>query len=102
LHQVNDANLVVQDSLGNNIEVQYVDVDDVTTNLRNFYVKAYLGVSPKQAPKYWLLFQASVPPLGWSTYFISKATGTGTLPLFSHFLSALTIYFSFLTHYFTI
>ncbi|KOM32202.1 hypothetical protein LR48_Vigan01g175800 [Vigna angularis] len=75
---VNDAHLVVQDSLGNNIEVQYVDVDDVTANLRNFYVKAYLGVSPKQAPKYWLLFQASVPPLGWSTYFISKATGTGS------------------------
>ncbi|KAL2662490.1 hypothetical protein AAZV13_02G043200 [Glycine max] len=75
---VNDANLVVKDSSGNNLEVQYVDVDDVTTNLRKFYVKAYLGVSPKQAPKYWLLFQVSVPPLGWSTYFISKATRKGT------------------------
>ncbi|TKY55925.1 Alpha-mannosidase protein [Spatholobus suberectus] len=75
---VNDANLVVKDSSGNNLEVQYVDVDDVTTNLRKFYVKAYLGLSPKQAPKYWLLFQVSVPPLGWSTYFISKATGKGT------------------------
>ncbi|KAK7250817.1 hypothetical protein RIF29_33527 [Crotalaria pallida] len=74
---VNDANLVVTDSLGNNLEIQYVDVDDVTINLRNFYVKAYLGVSPKQAPKYWLLLQVSVPPLGWSTYFISKATGNG-------------------------
>ena len=72
-----------------------MDVDDVTTDLRKFYVKAYLGVSPKQAPKYWLLFQASVPPLGWSTYFISKATGKGTLPLLSHFLSSVTICFSF-------
>ncbi|XP_027344930.1 alpha-mannosidase isoform X2 [Abrus precatorius] len=75
---VNDANLVVKDSSGNNLEVQYVDVDNVTTNLRKFYVKAYLGLSPTQAPKYWLLFQVSVPPLGWSTYFISKATGKGT------------------------
>ncbi|KAG5099843.1 hypothetical protein JHK82_044895 [Glycine max] len=75
---VNDANLVVKDSSGNKLEVQYVDVDDVTTNLRKFYVKAYVGVSPKQSPKYWLLFQVSVPPLGWSTYFISKATRKGT------------------------
>nr|KYP55020.1 Lysosomal alpha-mannosidase [Cajanus cajan] len=75
---VNDANLVVKDSSGNNLEVQYVDVDDVTTNLRKIYVKAYLGLSPKQAPKYWLLFQVSVPPLGWSTYFISKANKKGT------------------------
>ncbi|KAK7252975.1 hypothetical protein RIF29_37311 [Crotalaria pallida] len=74
---VNDAKLVVKDSLGNSIEAQYVDVDGVTKNLRNFYVKAYMGFSPKQAPKYWLLFQVSVPPLGWSTYFISKAPGEG-------------------------
>ncbi|KAL2333816.1 hypothetical protein Fmac_015029 [Flemingia macrophylla] len=75
---VNDVNLVVKDSSGNNLEVQYVDVDDATINLRKFYVKAYLGLSPKQAPKYWLLFQVSMPPLGWSTYFISKATRQGT------------------------
>ncbi|KOM28079.1 hypothetical protein LR48_Vigan499s002300 [Vigna angularis] len=69
---VNDANLVVKDSLGNQVQTQYIEVDSVTANLREIYVKAYLGVSPKQAPKYWLMFQASVPPLGWSTYFISK------------------------------
>ncbi|CAL5197469.1 unnamed protein product [Lathyrus oleraceus] len=75
---VNEANLAVKDSSGNNLEVQYVDVDSVTADLRTFYVKAYLGLSPKKAPKYWLLFQVSVPPLGWSTYFISKATGKST------------------------
>lgn len=74
---VNEANLVVKDSSGNKVEVQYVDVDDVTTDLRKLYVKAYLGLRPKQAPKYWLLFQVSIPPLGWSTYFISKAAGKG-------------------------
>lgn len=78
-HQVNEANLVVKDSSGNKVEVQYVDVDDVTTDLRKLYVKAYLGLRPKQAPKYWLLFQVSIPPLGWSTYFISKAAGKGKL-----------------------
>ncbi|KAI9109731.1 hypothetical protein K1719_019361 [Acacia pycnantha] len=45
---VNDANLVVKDSSGNNLAAQLVEVDN-----------------------------ASVPPLGWSTYFISKASGKG-------------------------
>lgn len=72
---VNDSDFVVQDSTGNTIEAQYLEVDNVTINLRNFYTKAYLGRSPKNVPKFWLLFQVSVPPLGWNTYFISKASG---------------------------
>ncbi|THG02797.1 hypothetical protein TEA_017027 [Camellia sinensis var. sinensis] len=72
---VNDGNLVVQDSMGNTIEAQYVELDNVTSNLRNFYTKAYLGISPKQVPKYWILFQVSLPPLGWNTYFVSKIAG---------------------------
>ncbi|KAK3005175.1 hypothetical protein RJ639_016343 [Escallonia herrerae] len=75
---VKDANLIVQDSTGNTIEAQYMELDNVTRNLRNFYTKAYLGNSPQEVPKYWLFFQASVPPLGWSTYFISKMAGQGT------------------------
>uniref|UniRef100_A0A7N2M0R8 Alpha-mannosidase n=1 Tax=Quercus lobata TaxID=97700 RepID=A0A7N2M0R8_QUELO len=76
---VNNANLVVQDSSGNTIEAQYVALDNVTANLRIFYTKAYLGQSSIQIPKYWLLFQASVPPLGWNTYFISNASGNGEI-----------------------
>ncbi|KAL3527226.1 hypothetical protein ACH5RR_011882 [Cinchona calisaya] len=71
---VNDPNLVVQDLTGNLVEAQYVELDNVTGNLRNFYVKAYLGITPKNVPKYWLSFQASVSALGWNTYFISKAS----------------------------
>ncbi|XP_058107978.1 alpha-mannosidase-like isoform X3 [Magnolia sinica] len=74
---VNDEHHVIRDSSGNTIEAQYVEMDNATINLRNFYTKAYLGVSAKEIPKYWLLFQVSVPPLGWSTYFISKAGGQG-------------------------
>ncbi|XP_042478440.1 alpha-mannosidase [Macadamia integrifolia] len=72
---VNDAYLIVKDSKGNIIEAQFVGVDNATRSLRKFYTKAYGGVSPKRAPKYWLLFRASVPPLGWNTYFISKSGG---------------------------
>lgn len=70
-------NLLVKDSLGSIIETQYVELDNVTINLRNLYTEAYLGASPAQVPKYWLLFQASLPPLGWNTYFVSKATTEG-------------------------
>ncbi|XP_044500612.1 alpha-mannosidase isoform X1 [Mangifera indica] len=73
---VNYNNLVVKDSSGNVIDAQYVPMDGVTINLRKFYTEAYLGNSSNQVPKYWLLFQLSLPPLGWNTYFISNAAGT--------------------------
>ncbi|KAL5754442.1 hypothetical protein ACOSP7_022662 [Xanthoceras sorbifolium] len=74
---VNGSNLVVQDSSGNTIAAQFIPLDNITINLRNFYTEAYLGKSSKQVPRYWLLFQVTVPPLGWNTYFISnKAAGT--------------------------
>uniref|UniRef100_A0A6N2KXU6 Alpha-mannosidase n=1 Tax=Salix viminalis TaxID=40686 RepID=A0A6N2KXU6_SALVM len=73
---VNDPNLVVSDSDGKHIKTQYVSMDNTTSNLRNFYLKAY-GFPSIQVPRYWLHFQVSVPPLGWSTYFISSAPGIG-------------------------
>ncbi|KAG2538748.1 alpha-mannosidase-like [Panicum virgatum] len=72
---VNDENLAVKNSVGTIVESQLVEVDNVTGNLRKFYVKAYLGITSDKAPKYWLVFQASVPPMGWNSYYISKPTG---------------------------
>ncbi|KAL6642500.1 hypothetical protein ACP70R_020681 [Stipagrostis hirtigluma subsp. patula] len=74
---VNDETLVVKSSDGTIVESQLVEVDNVTGDLRKFYVKAYLGTTPEKAPKYWLVFEASVPPMGWNSYFISRPTGTG-------------------------
>ncbi|KAG9442661.1 hypothetical protein H6P81_018515 [Aristolochia fimbriata] len=75
---VNYDDLVVKDSNGYIVEVQYLEVDEITSHLRSFYTEAYLGVSIEEVPKYWLVFQGSVPPLGWSTYFISKSSGKGS------------------------
>lgn len=73
LKQVNTDSNTVQDSAGNSIEAQYIKLDNVTRNLRNFDTKAYLGNKAKSVPKYWLVFQGSVPAMGWNTFFISKS-----------------------------
>ncbi|CAA7056988.1 unnamed protein product [Microthlaspi erraticum] len=75
---VNDAGLSVEDSSGNILDTQYIPMDPVTSNLRNNYTKAYLGISSPHVPKYWLVFKATVPPLAWNTFFISKPSGEGS------------------------
>ncbi|KAL6868123.1 hypothetical protein ACP4OV_014968 [Aristida adscensionis] len=77
LEFVNDDNLVVKSSNGTAVDSQLVEIDNVTGSLRKFYVKAYLGITADELPKYWLVFQASVPPMGWNSYFISRQNGTG-------------------------
>ncbi|XP_066386944.1 alpha-mannosidase-like isoform X1 [Miscanthus floridulus] len=72
---VNDENLVVKSSDGTIVQSQLVEVDNVTRNLREVYVKAYLGITTDKPPMYWLLFQASVLPMGWNSYYISRSTG---------------------------
>lgn len=74
---MNDEKLVVKSSNGTIIDSQLVSVDNVTGSLRKIYVKAYLGITKEKPPRYWLVFQASVPPMGWNSYIISRPTGTG-------------------------
>ncbi|KAJ9676509.1 hypothetical protein PVL29_021837 [Vitis rotundifolia] len=66
-------NVVIRDSSGKEIESQILPLANAYVGIRNYYVKAYLGKIPTVTPQYWLAFSASVPPLGLSTYFISKA-----------------------------
>ncbi|KAK3006027.1 hypothetical protein RJ639_016109 [Escallonia herrerae] len=69
-------NVTVHDSSGKEIESQILPVANVSIAIRNYYARAYLGVSPRATPKYWLAFTASVPPLGFSTYVVSNSNGT--------------------------
>ncbi|KAI3983459.1 hypothetical protein MKX01_038879 [Papaver californicum] len=63
--------VTVRDSSGTEIESQLLPVSSASLKIRNYHVKAYLGKSPSETPKYWLAFSASVPPLGFSTYTVS-------------------------------
>lgn len=72
------GSVVVHDSEGREIEAQLVPLVRTSADVRSRYVKAYLGSSPSVAPQFWLVFPVSIPPLGFSTYFVSTAKNTGS------------------------
>uniref|UniRef100_A0A2N9ECH2 alpha-mannosidase n=1 Tax=Fagus sylvatica TaxID=28930 RepID=A0A2N9ECH2_FAGSY len=72
-----NENVTVHDFEGREIESQLLPPASAYVDLRNYYVRAYLGQSPTQTPKYLLAFSVSVPPLGFSTYTISSAKNPG-------------------------
>eukprot|EP00268_Persea_americana_P056668 TRINITY_DN6711_c0_g2_i1.p1 TRINITY_DN6711_c0_g2~~TRINITY_DN6711_c0_g2_i1.p1 ORF type:complete len:1015 (-),score=152.71 TRINITY_DN6711_c0_g2_i1:139-3183(-) len=67
----------VHDSEGNEVESQLLPLANTSAGIRNYYVRAYLGISPSDTPKFWLAFPAIVPPLGFSTYIVSTAKEQG-------------------------
>ncbi|XP_057730935.1 probable alpha-mannosidase At5g13980 [Arachis stenosperma] len=71
--------VVVRDSSGKQIQSQLLPILDTFIGLRKYYTTAYLGVSSTVKPKYWLAFSATVPPLGFSTYYVSKAKQAATI-----------------------
>ncbi|KAK7410985.1 hypothetical protein VNO78_02279 [Psophocarpus tetragonolobus] len=70
---------VVRDSSGKKIQSQLVPIHHTFLGLRNYHTLAYLGVSPTVKPKYWLVFSVTVPPLGFSTYYLSYAKKEDTI-----------------------
>lgn len=75
--QVKNENTIVRDSAGKEVESQLLPLTNAQTTLRNYHVKAYLGQNPSETPGYWLVFTASAPPLGFSSYTISSVKMAG-------------------------
>lgn len=73
--QVKKEDVAVRDYEGREIEAQVLPMSDVQLSMSNFHVASYLGVTARDTPKYWLVFTASVPPLGFNTYVVSGAKG---------------------------
>lgn len=80
----------VLDDEGKEVEFQLVPITDAFLRLRSYHATAYLGNTVNDAPKYWLVFSVSVPPLGFSTYFITAAKGAGSIMTFCFIFSVLT------------
>lgn len=76
--QVISTNLEVRDGDGELVPSQLVPLTQIEKDLRDQYVNAYEGVSPAQrGPLSFLVFQASVPPLGFSTFHV-KTSAAGS------------------------
>lgn len=72
---VSGEDIMVRDHEGQEVESQVLPISDVQLGLRNFHMASYLGITVTDTPKYWLVFTASVPPLGFSTYTVSGVKG---------------------------
>ncbi|RWR73136.1 alpha-mannosidase-like protein isoform X1 [Cinnamomum micranthum f. kanehirae] len=73
-----NESVIVLDSEGKEIESQLLAISNASVGLRNYYVRAYTGITPSDTPKFWLAFSATAPPLGFSTYIVSSAERTGS------------------------
>ncbi|XP_062010429.1 alpha-mannosidase At3g26720-like isoform X2 [Rosa rugosa] len=73
---VSNERVTVQDSSQRKIDAQLLPLSNATLKLRSYYVRAYLGNTPSEPPKYWLAFSVTVPPLGFSSYIVSSANQT--------------------------
>ncbi|KAM0936003.1 putative alpha-mannosidase [Dioscorea sansibarensis] len=75
---VSSEHVVVHDSEGREVESQILPLVNAAVAIRNQYVKAYLGISPKANSLHWLAFPVSIPPLGFNTYVVSSSKQTGS------------------------
>ncbi|KAJ8644238.1 hypothetical protein MRB53_005986 [Persea americana] len=73
-----NESVIVLDSEGKEIESQLLPISNASVGLRNYYVRAYTGITPSDAPNFWLTFSATAPPFGFSTYIVSGAERTGS------------------------
>ncbi|KAM7472128.1 hypothetical protein LguiA_010311 [Lonicera macranthoides] len=76
-----NENVTVENFNGKEIESQIFPVTNESIAVRNYYATAYVGIPPTQTPHYWLAFTASVPPLGFSTYYVVSSTKTAAATL---------------------
>ncbi|OAE30812.1 hypothetical protein AXG93_857s1150 [Marchantia polymorpha subsp. ruderalis] len=70
---VTHTRLAVLDSSGKEIVSQIIPVTVVERKVRSFYVEAELGIKTSDRDLYWLVFEASVPPLGYTSYVVQPS-----------------------------
>lgn len=75
--QVSSENLVVLDSEGKEIESQLLPLSNISLKTLTYHISAYFGSSANSMARYWLAFSTSVPPLGFSTFSVTKAKTAG-------------------------
>lgn len=66
------------DAEGNSIPCQLIPLTEADRNLREKYVNLHAGVNVSgrstSAPKFFLVFAAAVPPLGYTSFVVRPAS----------------------------
>ena len=74
LNQVLSSKIEVIDAEGNSIPSQLIPLTETDRTLRDKYVNLHAGVSAGTAPKFFLVFAAAVPPLGYTSFVVRSAS----------------------------
>lgn len=64
------------DAAGNSIPSQLIPLTDADRKLRDKYVNLHAGVSAGTAPKFFLVFAAAVPPLGYTSFVVRPSSNS--------------------------
>jgi hypothetical protein len=72
--QVSSSKIEVIDAEGNAIPSQLIPFTATDRTLRDKYVNLHAGVSAGTSPKFFLIFAAAVPPLGYTSFVVRSAS----------------------------
>lgn len=76
LEQVSSSKIEVIDAEGNAIPSQLIPLTHVDRKLRDKYVNLLAGVSAGTTPKFFLVFAAAVPPLGYTSFVVRSSSSS--------------------------
>ena len=66
------------DAEGNAVSSQLIPVTEADLKLRDKYVNLHEGVSAGAAPKFYLVFAAAIPPLGYTSFVVQPASSSSS------------------------
>ncbi|XP_024378993.1 alpha-mannosidase At3g26720 isoform X1 [Physcomitrium patens] len=75
---VSSSKIEVIDAEENEIPSQLIPITEADRTLRDKYVNLHAGVSAGTAPKYFLVFAAAVPPLGYNSFIVRPSSASGS------------------------
>lgn len=75
---VSSSKIEVIDAENNVIPSQLIPITDADRKLRNKYVELHAGVNASTVPKFFLVFAAAVPPLGYTSFVVRPSSSNTT------------------------
>lgn len=81
MNQVSSSKIEVIDAENNVIPSQLIPITDADRKLRNKYVELHAGVNASTVPKFFLVFAAAVPPLGYTSFVVRPSSSNTSTPL---------------------